>query len=98
MASVRSWNEEGLLWIEIHRPERLNALGRAALLELREVLCRAVDDPATRVLLLTGAGERAFCAGADIAEMASLDAEGIRAWMELGKEVTLLLEEAPPPV
>jgi enoyl-CoA hydratase len=97
MSVIRTHLEDALLWIEIHRPEKLNALNRAALAELRDVLREAAVGPA-RVLLLTGAGDRAFCAGADIAEIAEQDASGARALMELGKEVTRLLEETPQPV
>ena len=98
MSQVRTWREEGLAWIELNRPEKLNALGRALLEELREVVRAQSDDPAVRVILLTGAGERAFAAGADIAEMNAQDPAGIRALMELGKEAALLLEQAPQPV
>jgi enoyl-CoA hydratase len=95
---IHTWTEDGILWLEIHRPDRLNALNREALLELRAVLLPLAEDSDARVVLLTGAGDRAFCAGADIAEMDQEDEEGIRSLMGLGKEVTLLLEEAPQPV
>lgn len=97
MSGIRTWNDAGLAWIEIDRPEKLNALDRPALAALRDAVAQAVDSSDTRVLLLTGAGERAFCAGADISAMRGLDAAGIRTFMDLGKEVTLLLEEAPQP-
>src|SRR5688500_17771648 len=98
MTIVRHWREDTLAWIEIHRPEKLNALSRAALLELRAVLAKLVEDRSARVLLLTGAGDRAFVAGADIAEMDACTPAQVRALMELGKEVALLPEEAPQPV
>ncbi|MFN3650335.1 MAG: enoyl-CoA hydratase/isomerase family protein [Armatimonadota bacterium] len=98
MGEVRSWNDAGLAWIEISRPEKLNALNRATLLQLRQTLEAVTTDLATRVVLLTGAGDRAFAAGADIAEMNAQDRDGIRALMELGKSVAVLLEEAPQPV
>ena len=95
--TVRVWREDGLLWLEVNRPEKLNALDRMTLLQLRAALHTAVADPEVRVLLLTGAGDRAFVAGADIVEMSGQDRQGIRELMDLGKEVTLLLEEAPQP-
>ncbi|MCC2672084.1 MAG: Enoyl-CoA hydratase/isomerase [Armatimonadetes bacterium] len=98
MSLVQTWRDDNLAWIELNRPEKLNALGR----EVLETLCRVIreqsDDPAVRVLLLTGAGDRAFAAGADIAEMNSQDPAGIRSLMELGKQAALLLEQAPQPV
>jgi enoyl-CoA hydratase len=94
---VRRWTEENLAWIEVNRPEKLNALDRTTLLALRAALQAATSDPEARVILLTGAGDRSFIAGADIAEMAAQDAAGIRGLMDLGKEAARLLEEAPQP-
>jgi enoyl-CoA hydratase len=98
MSYVNTWQEEGLGWVELNRPDKLNALSRAVLTDLRTALLAQCDSPAVRVIILTGAGERAFAAGADIAEMNGQDAEGIRSLMELGKEVALILEEAGQPV
>lgn len=53
--------------VTLNRPERLNAIGGALLPDLHRALVAAHDDPATRVIVLTGAG-RAFCAGADLSE------------------------------
>ncbi len=55
----------------LHRPERRNALTWAMLAHLRAVLAQAKADPDVRVLVLTGAGEAAFCAGADLEGMAA---------------------------
>lgn len=91
-------DENGLFWIEIHRPDKLNALNAAVLEELLGVLREVTQDLTHRVLILTGAGDRAFAAGADIAEMAAQSTDGIRAMMDLGKSVAHLLETAPQPV
>ena len=53
-------------WLTIDRAESRNALNPAAVAELRAGLARAQADPGVRVVVLTGAGERAFCAGADL--------------------------------
>ncbi|WP_088281950.1 enoyl-CoA hydratase/isomerase family protein [Ideonella sp. A 288] len=53
-------------WVTINRPERRNALNAAVVAGLREAWARAHDDPEVRVIVLTGAGDRAFCAGADL--------------------------------
>jgi enoyl-CoA hydratase len=90
--------EDGLAWIEIHRPDKLNALNGDILREFLDAIQAASGDPETRVLLLTGSGDRAFAAGADIAEMSSEDVDGIRALMEAGKAVALALETAQQPV
>src|SRR5688572_28941947 len=60
----------GVTMLTINRPEVHNALSWAVLSELRAALASAKDDPATRVVVLTGAGEKAFCAGADLSGMA----------------------------
>jgi 1,4-dihydroxy-2-naphthoyl-CoA synthase len=55
------------LWITLNRPERRNAINRDILLGVRQGYEQAHDDPEVRVIILTGAGEKAFCAGADLA-------------------------------
>lgn len=60
----------GVATVTINRPERRNALSWAVIAELREVLASLRDDPDVRVVVLTGAGEKAFCAGADLGGMA----------------------------
>lgn len=62
---------DGIAIITINRPDKLNALNRATITELHEALKAADADPAVKVIILTGSGEKAFVAGADIAEFAS---------------------------
>lgn len=59
--------------ITINRPDKLNALNRVTLAELRSALEEAEKDVAVRVVILTGSGSKAFVAGADIAEFSSFD-------------------------
>ena len=61
---------EGVAWLTINRPEARNALSRAVREGLFAGMRRFRDDPAAGVLVLTGAGDRAFCAGGDLKEMA----------------------------
>ncbi|MBE7176671.1 MAG: enoyl-CoA hydratase/isomerase family protein [Mucilaginibacter polytrichastri] len=65
-----------VLLITIQREEKLNALNRQVIEELRVAIAAADDDPAIAAVIITGAGTRAFVAGADIAEFSGLDAEG----------------------
>lgn len=53
-------------WIVIDRPERRNALNDAVIGAISRGLTSAQEDPAARAIVLTGAGDRAFCAGADL--------------------------------
>jgi enoyl-CoA hydratase len=83
--------------VTVDRPHSLNALNADVLTELRDRLRELADDAETRVVVLTGAGERAFVAGADIREMAAMGVEKARAWGQLGHEVCRLLETMPKP-
>lgn len=60
--------EEGIAWITLNRPEALNAFSIRMRDELYEVLLAIRDDDEVRVAILKGAGEKAFCAGADLSE------------------------------
>jgi len=62
--------DDGIATITVNRPQVLNALNRATLAELAGVLDRLRDDASVRVLIVTGAGDKAFVAGADIKELA----------------------------
>lgn len=62
---------DGVTTLTINRPDVHNALSWSVLSELREAVAAARSDSATRVVVLTGAGERAFCAGADLSGMAA---------------------------
>jgi enoyl-CoA hydratase/carnithine racemase len=61
---------DGVTTLTINRPEVHNALSWSVLTELRSAVAGAKDDPATRVVVVTGAGDKAFCAGADLSGMA----------------------------
>lgn len=57
---------DGVQWIIINRPERRNAINEAMLEEIRGAVLEANGDPSARAIVLTGAGDKAFCAGADL--------------------------------
>ena len=75
----------------------MNALDRPTLGELGECLQELAGDADTRVVVLTGSGERAFVAGADIKYMSGLDVEEGKAWGTLGHTCAQLLETMPKP-
>ena len=81
----------------LNRPHALNALNAAMLSELSALIAGVATDAGLRVLVLTGAGDRAFVAGADIAELASLDAEGARRFAASGQAVFGALERLGKP-
>lgn len=65
-ADVLYEKRDHAFWIRIHRPEKRNALNRSVVAGLREGLRQAQADPAVRAIVLTGSGDKAFCAGADL--------------------------------
>jgi enoyl-CoA hydratase len=84
--------------ITLNRPQVLNALNAALLSELASAIEVVAADPEIRVLLLTGAGPKAFAAGADIAELAALDAESGRAYAARGQAFSRQLETFGKPI
>jgi enoyl-CoA hydratase len=90
--------EEGpVAVVTVDRQDALNALDAETLTELRDRLDDLADEERTRVVILTGAGEKAFVAGADIKYMTGLDVDEAKAWGALGHETTRLLEAMPKP-
>jgi enoyl-CoA hydratase len=87
--------EDGVVVVTLDRPEALNALDVGTLSELRERLESLSGDDGVRVVVLTGAGDRAFAAGADIKYMSGLGVEEAKEWGRLGHEVGALLETMP---
>lgn len=94
---ILSREEPGIAIIKISRPKALNALNTQTLEELKTALQKEAQNPETRVVILSGDGEKSFIAGADISEMNGKSrSEGIR-FAQLGHEVTKLLELMPKP-
>ena len=81
--------------LTIDRPEAMNALDVETLGKLRDRLTELRKDDAVRVIVLTGAGDKAFAAGADIKYMSGLSVEQAKQWGALGHQVGQLLEIAP---
>jgi enoyl-CoA hydratase len=87
----------GVATVTIDRQDALNALDVATLTELRDRLRELAEDAEVRVVVLTGAGEKAFVAGADIKYMSGLDPAQAKEWGALGHEAGQLLETMPKP-
>lgn len=87
--------DPGIRIIRVSRPNALNALNSATLIELKDALTAATRDPSTRVVILSGDGDKAFIAGADITEMKEKNnGQGVE-FSQLGHEITKLLELMP---
>ena len=96
--SVDLTRESHIATVTINQPERLNALDSGQLRMLIGVLAEIRDDDDIRCVILTGGGDRAFVAGANIAEMARFDRTRALAFARLGHKATAAIEYLPQPV
>jgi enoyl-CoA hydratase len=87
--------EIGLATVIIDRAEALNSLNREILLSFKTTLEELSKDPKVRVIILRGAGDKSFIAGADIKEMQPLDRSDAAYFSRLGHQVCMLLEHMP---
>ena len=85
--NILSKSESGITIITINRPNKLNALNRATIAELHEALQLANNDKNVKAIIITGSGEKAFVAGADISEFANFDVENGRNLAAKGQEM-----------
>ncbi len=88
---------DAIAFITFNRPKVLNALNRRTVEELRDALVAARDDAAVRVVILTGAGEKSFVAGADISELAQQTPVNGKEFSLFGQSVFHLLETMGKP-
>lgn len=95
---IDQWSEDtGIHVIRLNRPEHANALSMALLKELQEALRIIKDKDEIRCVLLSGSGERVFCAGVDLKERRGLPEGEVKQAVSLIKETVDLLEELPQP-
>lgn len=78
--------KDNILYIRINRPKKMNALNKALIEELHTVLIEATEDEHVRVIILTGVGEKAFVAGADISEFVNYSEQEGKALARGGQE------------
>jgi enoyl-CoA hydratase len=95
--SVDLRQEDGICTITINRPNVLNALGTSVMEELSRVIDEVAEDENIRVVIFRGAGEKAFSAGGDVAEMRDKTPEQGYAFGRLGHEIFRKIEEMPQP-
>lgn len=89
---------DGLGWVTINRPDKLNALNRETIEELHQAFETWREDEEVLAVIISGAGEKAFVAGADISELAGLDETSGREYARRGQELTQIIENYPKPV
>jgi len=89
---------DGVATVTVNRPDKLNALNRATVAELQACCSSLADDAEVRAVVLTGAGEKAFVAGADISELANLSAPEAERYATAGHALMWRLENLGKPV
>jgi enoyl-CoA hydratase len=82
----------------LDRPGRMNALSRAALLAIGNLVREVETNPSVRAVVLTGSGHRAFCAGADLKERLALSPDGVRSLLDLYRTELGVLDRASKPI
>ncbi len=93
------WEKKNsIAYVTVNRPKVLNALNMATMEELRTAFHDIKNDAGVRVVILTGAGEKAFVAGADIGELAKHDAVSGKEYTHRGQSVLNLIENLGKPV
>ena len=90
--------KNAIAYVTVNRPKVLNALNMATMEELRSAFTDIKNDAAIRVAILTGSGEKAFIAGADISELAKHDAVSAKEYTHRGQSVLDLIENLGKPV
>lgn len=95
---IKLEQDGGVAWVTIDRQSALNALNADVLAELTAAFNGLAANKAVRVILLTGAGDKAFVAGADIAAMQKMSASDADAFIRLGQGCMTTVANAPTPV
>ncbi len=91
-------DEDNIATVTVNRPDKLNALNDEVLNELSEVVKEIENDENARAVIITGAGEKAFVAGADIKEINALDEQSGREFSKKGQQVFQAIEDLRKPV
>lgn len=98
MDNVKTENRDGVLVVTIDRQKALNALNAQTVDEIRQTFDAARDDDSVKAVIITGAGEKAFVAGADIKELATMTPITGKETSERGQRIFRAIERFPKPV
>jgi len=97
MSLITTSKTDGICTVKINRPEKLNAMNMDAAKELTEVFENLGKDDSIKVIILTGEGDKAFSAGADIEYMSKISADESEEYAKLGQLVTGTVENVKQP-
>jgi enoyl-CoA hydratase len=98
MENVKTEARDGIFVITVDRPKVLNALNAQTVAEIGEAFAIAREDDSIRCVIVTGSGEKAFVAGADINELAQMTPITGKAVAERGQRIFRMIERFPKPV
>jgi enoyl-CoA hydratase len=97
-STLKTSLEDHIFMITINRPDKLNALNQRVLDELNESFDTVYNDENIKAVIITGSGEKAFVAGADIAEFVSVKDDEGESLSKKGQNIFLKIENCPKPV
>src|SRR6478609_11384440 len=89
--------ENGIFTITINRPDKLNALNKTVMSELNDVMDEVYNNTTIKSVIITGAGQKAFVAGADISEFLGLKASEGMEFAGRGQNIDFKIENCPKP-
>ena len=95
---IKSETAEGIATITINRPDKMNALNKTVMTELEQAFDAASADASVGAIIITGAGEKAFVAGADIAELNAQSPLSAKDHSQFGQQILFKLERSGKPV
>jgi enoyl-CoA hydratase/carnithine racemase len=98
MAVIEWEKQDGCSIITLNRPDVYNALNMESLTELLRIAEELVHDKETRVVVITGAGDKAFCSGADLKERRTFTEDQVRRYIYTIRETFTRIERIPKPV
>jgi methylglutaconyl-CoA hydratase len=96
--SIALSREDGIGIVTLNRPDRMNAVNRELLQQLRSTIQELWADDSVRAIIVTGAGDKAFCAGADLKERAGMTPAEVRLFLKQIRETMSEIENIPKPV
>lgn len=96
--TLRVEKEKGVLWVYLNRPDKLNVFNMKMLKELSDVMDKVEEDKEVKCVVITGEGEKAFCAGADLGLLSKLDSQGALELSEIGQRLMKKIESLRVPV
>lgn len=91
-------DDQGIATITINRPDKLNAINNEVMNDLEGVIMEMRHKDSVKAIILTGSGEKAFVAGADIKELSYMNTFSAMALSERGQEIFSMFEDSPKPV